>query len=400
MVNIYSKKQLQIIEPISYFIDNDKKTITIDTYKKVDDNKAETRGCFNIHVNPKDFDNINRPSTFDIKKKWFINLSTLNIPDDVVSILQLGENFSLSNANKRNLLEIIKDVKINLRHFDVKSPDTFRSHFIPTLTNHLISTPKICNLDKELFLRLKKVKSFCADHPDILFTRADKGNVTVAIEKSTYITKINEMLSDSLIYSIIKKNPINNIENSLNNLLKNWSQKDYIHNFTYKSLFSSDGFLPRAYGLPKIHKPGNSYRLIVSYIGSSLHSFAVFLHNILYKSFQKADSHIENNYDFVNKINNIELQRGHVLLSLDVVSLFTNVPIDLALKSIKTRWKFIRNNTKIPLNEFLKAIEFVLSSTFFSFDGKIYKQTFGVPMGSPLSLIISDIVMQDLEKSI
>ena len=27
----------------------------------------------------------------------------------------------------------------------------------------------------------------------------------------------------------------------------------------------------------------------------------------------------------------------------------------------------------------------------------VYKQTFGIPMGSPLSPIVSDIVMQDLE---
>jgi len=38
-----------------------------------------------------------------------------------------------------------------------------------------------------------------------------------------------------------------------------------------------------------------------------------------------------------------------------------------------------------------------LFSTFFTFNSKIYKQIFGTPMGSPLSLIIAD-VLQDLEK--
>ena len=40
-------------------------------------------------------------------------------------------------------------------------------------------------------------------------------------------------------------------------------------------------------------------------------------------------------------------------------------------------------------------VELVLNSTIFSFNDKFYKQT--VPMGSPLSSIVSDIVMQDLE---
>jgi len=39
----------------------------------------------------------------------------------------------------------------------------------------------------------------------------------------------------------------------------------------------------------------------------------------------------------------------------------------------------------------------VLNSTFFTFNDVVYKQTFGVPMGSPLSPIVADLVLQDLE---
>ena len=38
-----------------------------------------------------------------------------------------------------------------------------------------------------------------------------------------------------------------------------------------------------------------------------------------------------------------------------------------------------------------------MNSTYFQFDHKYYKQTYGTLMGSPISPIISDIVMQDLE---
>jgi len=55
---------------------------------------------------------------------------------------------------------------------------------------------------------------------------------------------------------------------------------------------------------------------------------------------------------------------------------------------------------KIVKSEFIAAIKFVLSSTYFKFNKKIYKQTFGTPMGSPLSLIVSDLVMRDLEENI
>jgi len=45
------------------------------------------------------------------------------------------------------------------------------------------------------------------------------------------------------------------------------------------------------------------------------------------------------------------------------------------------------------------AVEFVLSSTFFTFNNICYKQIFGTPMGSPLSPVIADLVLQDLEMS-
>jgi len=82
-----------------------------------------------------------------------------------------------------------------------------------------------------------------------------------------------------------------------------------------------------------------------------------------------------------------------VLISLDVTSFFTNVPLDLAIDSISRRWTYIQHNTKIPKNEFILAIKFVLSSTFFTFNNIIYRQTHGTPMRSPLSPIIANLVM-------
>ena len=58
---------------------------------------------------------------------------------------------------------------------------------------------------------------------------------------------------------------------------------------------------------------------------------------------------------------------------------------------------FFSQNTKLPLDEFLAAIQFVFDSTYFIFNGVIYKQTFGSPMGSPLSPAIADLVLVDLE---
>jgi len=46
-----------------------------------------------------------------------------------------------------------------------------------------------------------------------------------------------------------------------------------------------------------------------------------------------------------------------------------------------------------------KEVEFTLNSTYFMFNGRIYKQTFGAPMGSSLSPI-ADLALQNLESCI
>jgi len=95
------------------------------------------------------------------------------------------------------------------------------------------------------------------------------------------------------------------------------------------------------------------------------------------------------------KEKNIELDE--ILVPLDVTSLFNNISKELVMRGIENRWNDIKRTTKLNLSQFLRAIELVLCSTSFSFNGKFYEQIYGSPMGSPLSPVLADVVMEDLE---
>ncbi|XP_011875873.1 PREDICTED: uncharacterized protein LOC105566460 [Vollenhovia emeryi] len=86
-----------------------------------------------------------------------------------------------------------------------------------------------------------------------------------------------------------------------------------------------------------------------------------------------------------------------LMVSLDVTAPFTNIPKELVTNGIRKRWHDISRHTAFSLPQFLYAIDLVLSSTYFCFNGRFYEQIFGSPMGSPLSPILADIVMDDLE---
>jgi len=108
---------------------------------------------------------------------------------------------------------------------------------------------------------------------------------------------------------------------------------------------------------------------------------------------------VSNSYQVIKELNDFKIEPNYKLVSLDVTSLFTNVPIDLAMESIERRWDSISHNTLIPLQEFKSAVKFVLNSTFFTFNNVCYKQIFSTPMGFSLSPVIADPVLQDLEIS-
>jgi hypothetical protein len=77
-----------------------------------------------------------------------------------------------------------------------------------------------------------------------------------------------------------------------------------------------------------------------------------------------------------------------MILSFDVVSLYTMIPIDEAVKVIK--------NLTYPKTTSL--VKICLRSTFFSFQGELYEQTCSVAMGSPLSPIVANLFMENFEQ--
>jgi len=93
---------------------------------------------------------------------------------------------------------------------------------------------------------------------------------------------MEELLQANNTYEIVKKNPINSIEKEINFIIKQWFQEEFISKQTYLSLHSTDSNLPKAYGLPKIHKVNYPLRIIVSSINTALYLLASFLHKIIF----------------------------------------------------------------------------------------------------------------------
>jgi len=95
---------------------------------------------------------------------------------------------------------------------------------------------------------------------------------------------------------------------------------------TYRKLMNHDDTTPRAYGLSKIHKTRHPLRIIVSSINSLLYNLAYYLYTIIKKNVPAATSYIANSRHLIDQLNSTWIDPSQKLASLDMVSLFTNVP--------------------------------------------------------------------------
>ena len=227
--------------------------------------------------------------------------------------------------------------------------------------------------------------------------RADKSNKTVIMEKDEYYKKMSDLLNDSNTYKKVAHDLTKQIQNKINGLINNMFRKKYIDKKTKNLLNCHNGQSPYIYGLPKLHKNNIPLRPIVSTVGSPTYKLSKFLSNILTNILGNTEHHIKDSWDFHNFIKNKTIPKNLTLVSFDVVSLYTNIPTELAVNVIKEKWNIIKNYTTIPENTFIEITKLCLNSTYFKFNNEFFSQIYGVAMGSPISATIATLVLEFLE---
>nr|VZI39680.1 unnamed protein product [Spirometra erinaceieuropaei] len=86
------------------------------------------------------------------------------------------------------------------------------------------------------------------------------------------------------------------------------------------------------------------------------------------------------------------------MVIFDATSLFTSIPQDLAVETIELllREKYDETENGPGQAQIIQFLKFC-PKTYFTFDGTIYEQVKGTPMGSPISGIIAEVVQKRLQ---
>ncbi|XP_076032006.1 uncharacterized protein LOC143019914 [Oratosquilla oratoria] len=152
-------------------------------------------------------------------------------------------------------------------------------------------------------------------------------------------------------------------------------------------------------GLPKIYKQGVPLRPIRSGTVSAPHRLAKHFVKPLSSSLGKIiGTHMKNSTDLIDRLKAVDF-KDKILVSADVISLLTHVPISGAINAVKEVLDYI-DESDLPLNkrDYIKLIELCFNFGSFSFNQHEFRQYEGYPMGSPLSAVAASLFIEALEK--
>ncbi|XP_055543405.1 uncharacterized protein LOC129728952 [Wyeomyia smithii] len=340
------------------------------------------------------------PGALTTNDKAIFNATKVQVPAQTLTLLSLGPKFALTptNVNQIPMFHVLADIEEIIRtHADKRTQDENRCRAINIIQNYVHGfhsqidtrdpTVAFCNSS------IRETKNFLRSHPDLCILSSDKGKRTVIMEKKMYGEKMLALVGDEGTYAKLTRDPTSGIQKTNNNLVNRLKNLKLIDYTTAKHLTVNNSVCPRIYGQPKAHKENLPLRPVIPNITAPTYRLSKFFANILAGSIKSTDS-THSSFEFCDEINKVILPEDHIILSLDVVSLFTNVPRELVTRMIIERWREV--DTKINLDLFLEAISFCMESSYFQYKNQQFKQIYGTTMGSPLSPILADIALDSV----
>ena len=133
----------------------------------------------------------------------------------------------------------------------------------------------------------------------------------------------------------------------------------------YNTLRYSSGSIPSVYGLPKVHKPGVPLRPFISFCTSPTYNLSKHLVLLLSPLLGNTSSNVRNSFEFVEFIQQETLGTNEVLVSFDVVSLFTKIPVLLALNVAHQCLESLSECTALTVDDSISLLSLCLNATCF-----------------------------------
>jgi hypothetical protein len=376
-----------------------------------------------------------------------VNLSSFQLTPAMISLLSKGLNFCPTpgepdrymlrrdldrfHVNLRQRLHFSKNLSSTLpldqtsadssmvstqtppqgafEHYKFKNPSSWNPKGPPPLegmilvNEHLLNTinlhaPRHQNISQDEHQALAELQQAT----QIVIKPADKGSAVVIQNREDYTSEGLRQLSDTNFYEETETDLTMHHNSMVHELVQTLMDQGEISKKCHRYLCIDRPKTPELYLLPKIHKnkipvPG---RPIVSANNSPTERTSQLADFFLQPLVHKTRSYIKDTTDFINHIENLpSLNADSLLCTIDVSSLYTNIPNDEGISACRDILRKFRPSTDRPHNEsIIKLLHQVLHLNNFDFNQKHFLQVGGTAMGTKVAPSFANIFMADFEE--
>ena len=347
-----------------------------------------------------------REGTTKNPHKLITNLTDITLTNEEVEVLTLGLNHGLAlRPREEDILPAIEGLFSRIKESNLIKENYMASERIKNALRSFAWN--LVDLDDRHFYNdSKKTRIIKGLRKRAVILKPDKGQGIVLLKKEDYVESMERIFADrSKFKEVETDNTISRVEN-LKRYLNTLLNRGEITESEKKEMRMKGANRARARGLPKTHKSFDTippFRPIVDTTNTPYSGIGSYLKKLLYPltlneysmkdSFQAAEE--------IKKIDPESLHTGYKLVSFDVVSLFTNVPLKRTINIIVDRiYKEKKIETKLRKQTLKKLVLDCCTKTTFSFNERLYDQIDGVCMGSALGPVLANIIMTELERII
>ena len=259
--------------------------------------------------------------------------------------------------------------------------------------------------NNQIFKDKNKINIIKNLRKDFVQLKPNKRNGIVLIKATEYYTSVEKLFSDQSKFKQLVKDPTPARLATLQRYLKQLNKSGELHDNTFKKIQPQSAKIARAHGLPKMHKHFDnnpSFWPIVDTTGTRYYSAGKYLSELL-NPLTRNEYSLRDSFDATNRINRmlplVQENEECRFVSLDVVSLFTNVPlyktVNIILKRVNSE-KLIQ--TSLSKHSLKTLILDTCQKTTLSFNNKLYEQIDRVSMGGSLGPVLANIISTECEK--
>ena len=201
-----------------------------------------------------------------------------------------------------------------------------------------------------------------------------------------------QKVSNEKFYKPLEEPIVSQTAAKVKTIVNTLSANGHIDKMTYQWLNSGQNAprIPEFYALTKIHKPIPVGRPIVSGSSGPTERISSFVGSLLQPIAKKQESYIKDINHFINFIKNTTLPDNAILVSLDVCSLYTNIPQEEGINIVCQYYEeHYQSKQPIPATHLGELMRLILKENSFNFNDKHFLQTHGVAMGTKMAVAYS-----------